>query len=191
MNKLINLKIYKDLIEYDPYNNQEAIDKEMILEFIKNNDDAFSRTNIYGHITSSSWILNETHDKVLMVYHKIYDSYSFSGGHNDNMTDSLEVAIKEAKEETGIKNFKVLNNGNIFSLEIIAVNGHMKKEKYISSHLHYNFTYLLEASEKEILKVKIDENTDVKWFSLNDAINASTEPWIKENIYKKFNEKLK
>lgn len=52
---------------------------------------------------------------------------------------------------------------NIFSLESLTVDGHVKKGKYISSHLHLNITYLLEADSEEDVRIKADENSGVAW----------------------------
>lgn len=59
------------------------------------------------------------------------------------------------------------------------------------SHLHLNITYLLEADEEAVLRIKPDENSGVKWFPLEEALKASSEPWMVERVYKKLNEKLK
>lgn len=55
------------------------------------------------HCTSSAFLCNESLDKVLFVYHNIYDSYTWPGGHNDGERDFFKVAIRETEEETGIK----------------------------------------------------------------------------------------
>lgn len=60
----------------------------------------------------------------------------------------------------------------------------------MSSHLHLNVTYLLEASESEPLSIKADENKAVGWFGLKEAVAASTEPWFQEHVYEKLNGKL-
>ena len=65
----------------------------------------------------------------------------------------------------------------------------MKKGAYISCHLHFNVTYLAKADEAETLIVKEDENQAVKWFTFEDALEASTEPWMVEHVYKKLVEK--
>ena len=52
-------------------------------------------------------------------------------------------------------------------------------------------TYLLEAEESEPLRICEEENAGVAWFTLNGALEASTEPWFVERIYRKLNEKLK
>ena len=175
---------------FKPYNEQEERDKEQILRFIRNNPDAFSRENSTAHITASAWIVNAERTRVLMCYHNIYDSWSWTGGHADGDEDLLAVALKEAAEETGLKSIKPVSE-DIFSLEILAVNGHEKKNRYLSSHLHMNVTFLLEADEGEETRACEGENSAVKWFDLDEAPKASSEPWFAERIYKKLNEKLK
>ena len=80
---------------------------------------------------------------------------------------------------------------DIFSLEVLTVDGHEKRGAYVPSHLHMNVTYLLEADDRDALSVCEEENSGVAWFTLDDALKASTEPWFVERIYKKLNDKLK
>lgn len=180
-----------DAIEkYRPYNEQEEMDKPLILNWIKNEKDAFLRENKIAHITASAWVVNKDRSKVLMVYHNIYHSWSWLGGHADGETDLLSVAIREVKEEAGISNVYPVSE-EIFSLESLTVDGHVKKGKYVSSHLHLNVTYLLEADPKENVSVKADENSAVAWFSPEEALGKSTEPWFVEHVYKKLINKVK
>ena len=79
---------------------------------------------------------------------------------------------------------------DIFSLEILTVSGHEKQGRYVSSHLHLNVTYLLEADPTAPLRCKEDENSCLAWFSPEGAIAASSEPWLRERVYRKLNEKL-
>ena len=85
-----------------------------------------TRENEFAHFTSSGFILNENKDKVLMIYHNLYNSWAWTGGHADGEEDLLKVAIKEAKEETGVVNIQPLST-QIMSLDILPVWGHMKK----------------------------------------------------------------
>lgn len=181
--------LIKQITEFQPSNPQEEKDKQLILEALDNSTNIFTRENKLYHITSSAWVLNQSRDKALMIYHNIYNSWSWLGGHADGDKDLLGVAIKEVEEESGLKFVKPISE-DIFSLEILTVDGHIKNGFYVSSHLHLNITYLLEANDQENLTIKPDENSGVAWFGLNEAIEASTEPWFKENIYKKLNQKL-
>ncbi|WP_434798598.1 NUDIX hydrolase [Terrisporobacter vanillatitrophus] len=183
------MDLRRKIENYLPYNCEEEKDKEIMIKYINTFDDVLTRNNEIGHFTSSCWIVNKDKTKVLMIYHNIYDSWSWTGGHADGDEDLLYVSLKEAKEETGLKNVTPLSE-EIFSLEVLGVDGHMKKGKYVASHMHLNITYLLCADENEVTHIKADENSGVKWFDLDKAVEASDEPYMKK-IYGKLNKKLK
>lgn len=187
----MSLNILKENLEkYIPYNEQEEADKEVMLSYINNFDNVLTRENKYGHFTSSAFVLNRERTKILMAYHKIYDSWALVGGHSDGDSDLLHVAMKEAKEETGIKNVTPISE-NIYSLEIITVNGHEKRGKYVASHVHLNATYLLEADESEEIHIKEDENSGVKWVPIDKILEASSEQWVRDRVYTKIINKMK
>lgn len=183
------MAIREDIADYVPRNEQERQDRTLILAFLDRHADAFSRENRVAHMTASAWVTNRDRSKVLMVYHKIYDSWSWCGGHADGERDLLQVALKECREETGLTNVRPID-GKIASLECLTVDGHEKRGEYVSSHLHLNVTYLLEADDTEPLRICEDENTGVKWFTPEDALAASTEPWFVRRIYSKLNARL-
>lgn len=157
----------EDIKNYKPYNEQEAKDKDLILKCINLHDDILTRENTIAHITSSGYIVNKSRTKVLMIYHNIYKSWAWTGGHADGDSDLLHVAIKEAKEETGLKNVTPVMT-NILGLDVLNVNGHIKKGKYVSSHLHLSVAYLLEANEEDKLIVNEEETSGVKWLPINE-----------------------
>ena len=185
----MNMKIIEEIKKYRPCNAQEQRDQALILDFLEKNGDAFLRSNLLAHMTASSWIVNPERTKTLMVYHNLYDSWSWTGGHADGETDLLSVALREAREETGIEHVRPLSP-EIFSLEVLTVDGHEKRGEYVPSHLHMNVTYLLEAEESDTLHACREENSGVAWFTLEEALKASSEPWLVERIYKKLNNKL-
>ena len=157
-----SIKNYKSDIE------QEILDRDRILRAYEIfGDSLFDRENDFMHFTSSSMILNENKDKVLMVYHNIYNSYSWTGGHNDGDEDFLNVALKEAREETGLNNIELLKK-DIASIEILPVKAHVKRNKYVGTHLHLNISFLFGASELDNIRVKEDENSNVKWISIKE-----------------------
>ena len=184
------MDVVTQLEKYVPYNQLEQRDKETILKCINDYPDIFERSNPVAHMTASAWIVNKDRTKILMAYHNIYKSFSWLGGHCDGEKDCLKVALKEVQEESGINNVKAISN-DIFSIEVLTVDGHYKHGKYVSSHLHLNVTYLIEADDSEELRVKEDENSAVKWFDFDDAVDSSNEEWFKENVYSKLMNKLK
>ena len=181
--------LVKRLEEYQPFNEQEEKDKPLILNWIRNQEDAFSRENKVAHITASAWVVNKDRSKVLMVYHNIYNSWSWLGGHADGETDLLSVAIREVKEEAGITDVQPVSE-EIFSVESLTVDGHVKRGEYVSSHLHLNITFLLEADSEEAVSIKDDENSGVAWFSPAEELEKSTEPWFVKHVYAKLIDKM-
>ena len=182
------MKLYELIDKYEPANMQEEGDKKQMLQFMEQNPNYLVRENQIAHFTASIWTVNKERTKTLMVYHNIYDSWSWIGGHADGEEDLCAVAMRELQEETGVKHAKLVSDA-ILSLETLTVNGHVKQGKYVPSHLHFNVTFLAEADEKEELIVNVDENQDVKWWTFEEAVQASNEPWMIERIYKKLIEK--
>ncbi len=182
----MNLK--EQIQNYKPYNEQEENDKEMMLKYIDTFDDVLTRENKMCHFSASNWIVNKERTKIIMAYHNIYKSWAWTGGHADGDSNLLHVALKEAKEETGLDNLKLLSDG-IFGIQILTVDSHIKRGKFVPSHLHLDCCFLLEADEDEQLRIKEDENSGVKWINIEDTLEMTNEEEMKP-IYKKLNEKV-
>ncbi|MBE6762801.1 MAG: NUDIX domain-containing protein [Ruminococcaceae bacterium] len=178
------MSFIQDIDRYRPENEQERNDQRQIIEYIRTHPFCLSRKDGVAHITVSVWTVNQTFTKTLMVYHKLYDSWSWIGGHADSNNDLKAVALQELCEETGIADAKLFSD-EIFSMELLPVSGHFKDGRYLPSHLHLNITYLAVANETTPLTVNEHENTAVRWFSFEEALSASTEPWMVETVYKK------
>lgn len=182
------MNLYEQIKNYNPVNDQERNDKEQMLRFMEQNSDYLSRENQIAHFTTSIWTVNKERTKTLMVYHNIYDSWSWIGGHADGEENLCAVATRELQEETGVQ-FARLVSEEILSLETLTVSGHVKRGNYVPSHLHFNLTFLAEADEREALVVNEDENQAVKWWTFEEALQVSSEPWMVERVYKKLIEK--
>ena len=179
----------RDEIEnFKPFNEQEEADKALMLKYIDTFDDVLTRENQMCHFTASGWIVNKERTKVLMIYHNIYNSWAWVGGHADGDADLDYVALKEIGEETGLKNVKIISDG-IYSIQILTVDSHIKRGKFVPSHVHLDCCYLVEADDTEPLTMKEDENSGVKWIDIDKAVEASTEPKMKP-IYQKLIDKL-
>ena len=90
--------------------------------------------------------------------------------------------------KVSIKSVKPLIDG-IASIEVLTVDGHVKRGKYVSSHVHLNCSFLLEADETEELHIKEDENSGVKWIDINEALKLTNEAKMVP-IYKKLNNRV-
>lgn len=230
------MALYQDIASYHPFNEQEAADRHVMLRALKTNRFCFDRKS-QAHFTCSAWVVNPEKTQTIMVFHNIYNSWSWIGGHADGCSDLAAVALRELREETGVEHARIVSpwecvdrpsrrpnadkkakastneisnemasakeipnevvnasapspTSPLFSLEVLTVDGHEKNNRYISSHLHLNVTYLVEVDPSEALRIKPDENSGVKWVSLDQVLNMSDEPWIRERIYAKLLAKL-
>jgi len=161
-----------EISEFIPNNEQENQDKKVILGYIKQYPhNILSRNNEIAHITSSGFIMNPSFDKVLLVHHNIRNAWAWTGGHADGDANLLQVAVREAKEETGVNEVVPLTK-KIVSVDILPVFGHWKKGKYVNTHLHLSIAYILIASENETLTINKNENSGVSWFSVDKFTDA-------------------
>ena len=177
-------KLIRQIEQYTPFNEQESADKATLLNFLHQDTDISRRDNLIAHLTASAWVVNPERNKVLMAYHNLYNSWAWLGGHADGNFDLAAVAEKEAREESSLEDVRLVSD-DILSLEILTVDGHEKKGKYVPSHLHLNVTYLLEADPNAPIRIKEDENSQVGWIDFVDIGGKSTEPWFVERIYSK------
>ena len=172
-----HVTLLEELEAYRPWNDQEERDRAELLRRLRSGEALYTRDNAAGHLTASAWVVSPDLTQVLMAYHNLYDSWSWLGGHADGDRDLLAVSMREVREESGLT-------------AVRPVSPHEKRGAYVSSHLHLNVTYLLEADPAAPVRRKPDENSAVAWFGLEEAVAASSEPWFRERIYRKLNAKL-
>lgn len=101
------MSLYDDIAAYQPFNEQEAIDKQVILRALREDQTCFERS-AQAHMACSIWVVDPAFEQTLLVYHNIYDSWSWIGGHADGERDLATVALRELAEETGVTGAKLL-----------------------------------------------------------------------------------
>lgn len=183
------MKLKEQLLAYKPVCEQEQHDKEELLRWLDSGLDIYSRDCTAAHLTASGWVVSPDRKQVLMVYHNLYNSWSWMGGHADGDFDLFAVAQREIMEESGLKEVRPISR-EIFSVEVLSVDGHIKKGQYVSTHLHLNVTYLFEADPEASLAIKPDENSGVAWFPVEEVPLKTSEPWFRDWIYSKLIEKV-
>ena len=170
--------------DYIPKDEREAAEKAEILTLIdREGERLLLRDCAYAHMTASSIIVNGARTKTLMAFHKIYQSWAWTGGHADGEGDLLSVALREAREETGVEHIRPLSPA-IASLDILPVWGHVKRGKWVPSHQHLNVSYLLVADESDALQSRAGENSRVGWLPAERLLEYTNE-WEMDGVYTK------
>ena len=183
------MELVDALNRFRPCNEQEETAKNQILSLLFGGQDLYTRDNPVAHLTASSWVVSPDRKQVLLIYHNLYRSWAWMGGHADGDRDLCRVALRETREESGLQDLTLVSP-DIFSLESLTVDGHEKRGKFVSSHLHLNVTYLLEADPRQPIRVKPDENSGVAWFPVEEVAGKVSEPWMMQRIYSKLMKKV-
>jgi 8-oxo-dGTP pyrophosphatase MutT (NUDIX family) len=156
---LLFLDLPTQLRHYSGYPEESNVVNQF-LELLKH-PRAYHRDHLPGHITGSAWIVNKSRNQTLLIQHAKLKRWLQPGGHADGELDVLNVARREAEEETGLKKLTVVSK-NIFDLDIHLI----PDRKDFPQHWHYDVRFLFEADEKDELLIS-DESTGLKWFELN------------------------
>ena len=150
-------QILKQLADYTP-TSEEILVKKKMTAFIETHENCFERSLKKGHITGSAWLLNKNGDKALLMHHAKLDIWVQLGGHADGDSDILNVAIKEAQEESGVIEIEPVSP-HIFDLDIHNV----------GDHFHYDIRFLLQITSDSCVRQN-QESKGFFWASKNGPI---------------------
>src|SRR3569832_496180 len=94
--------LLNQLTRKEPYNEDERTMNDRLRRVVEQEPRGFERTLQGGHVTGSAWIVDHAHTHVLLTHHRKLDRWLQLGGHADGEADVLSVALREAREESGL-----------------------------------------------------------------------------------------
>ncbi len=154
-------KLLKLLREYYPVDEAEIAFKEEMRAFVEKHPNCFERSLSEGHITASAWLLNSSQTKALLLHHAKLDRWLQLGGHSDGDPDPLQVAIKEAREESGLLNIEPVSHA-IFDIDIHLIPENSKEK----AHYHYDVRFLLQTVGSNEITPN-HESKSLRWIDTN------------------------
>jgi len=179
-----DLKMYSQnhalelLLKYLPGNEAEVKSKAFISDFIKTHAEYWSRTTLDGHLTASAWITNRDGSEAVLLHHKKLDLWLQPGGHIDDEDSSLlEAALREAKEETGLKELVAKSTG-VFDLDVHKIPSRKSEPEHW--HLDIRFWFIAENEELELS----DESHDLAWLSKSQIEQKTSEESVLRMVRK-------
>ena len=134
--------------------------------------DPFVRERLAGHFTASAWLVDAAGRRLLMTHHRKLDRWLQLGGHADGDRDLAAVALREAKEESGLTDLMVLP-------EIFDLDRHWIPERGdVPGHWHYDVRYVVRATGAEDFVVS-DESHALAWREIDGLLD---EPGLDPSI---------
>jgi 8-oxo-dGTP pyrophosphatase MutT (NUDIX family) len=143
---------------------------DRIRTFIRAHEDCFVRTCRPGHLTGSAWILSPDHASVLLVHHRKLARWLQPGGHADGEADLFRVALREAREETGLVRLTAFDGEEPLDLDVHEIPAHGAEPP----HLHLDVRFLLVAAPGETPRAS-EESTAVRWVRRDRITELSDE----------------
>ncbi|MEE2682716.1 MAG: NUDIX hydrolase [Actinomycetota bacterium] len=142
--------------------------RDRILNFIQEYPDALYRSCEAGHLTGSAAIVDHTASKFLLMHHLKLRKWLQPGGHADGDGLLSRVALREAREETGIEDLQIYTPGIDCDVHIIPERADEPE------HLHLDIRYLLRAPRGSQYK-KNHESTELRWVSRPELVSMKTD----------------
>jgi 8-oxo-dGTP pyrophosphatase MutT (NUDIX family) len=151
---------------------------QRLYRFVGRNPDCFERELLCGHITGSAWIVDESYKKTLLTHHKKLDKWFQPGGHADGHTDVAEVAMREAREESGLSNL-ILVRDEMFDIDVHLIPACTEDP----AHYHFDCRFLICCRGDETYIVS-DESHDLAWVPLANISQFTSEKSILRMVHK-------
>ncbi len=152
-----------------PLDAHEADMARKIIAFTEAHEDCFLRSCLEGHLTGSAWITDPGGTRTLLTHHRKLDKWLQLGGHADGETVPLEVALKEAREESGLTRIQVKDT------ELFDVDSHwIPERKGVPAHWHHDLRFWIIADPAEPLVIS-DESHDLAWVAVSEVASLNPE----------------
>lgn len=139
------------------------------IAFVETHAMCAERSLAEGHLTGSAWIVDPSLTRVLLTHHAKLNKWLQLGGHADGDLDLCAVAMKEAREESGLETVRLML-GDVFDVDRHWIPDH----RAVPGHYHYDVRYLFQADPREALRVSA-ESKAVAWVELSALAQFTTE----------------
>ena len=155
----------------------EMIDRMCAL--VEGHADCFLRTCRPGHITGAAWILSDDRRRCLLTHHRKLDRWLQMGGHADGEWRVEEVALREAREESGMTGFDFVPiDGMLMPLDAdvhqIPARYNQAGQLIEDDHDHHDVRFLLIDNPGQEARCS-DESHDVAWFTPDEISQLTDE----------------
>lgn len=153
-------ELIAELERYRPADAREGAMVELLRDFVARTADCFERSSPSGHVTGSAWVVDRALESVLLTHHRKLGRWLQLGGHADGDGDIRRVALREAREESGLWNI-VLARDAIYDVDVHEIPARRDEP----AHLHYDIRFAFYA-DRLAVPVPSEESHEVAWIPL-------------------------
>ena len=150
---------------------QEIEQAERFTNFVRDEPRCYERDCWRGHVTGAAWLLNRAGSHALLTHHRKLNMWLQLGGHSDGDPDTIRVALREAREESGLS--VTLLDDAIFDIDVHAI----PARKADPEHWHFDVRFLMRVTDSEEFVVS-GESHDLAWVPLEQLGSYTDEPTI-------------
>lgn len=139
------------------------------IRFVETHADCLLRSCVPGHLTGSAWIVSADRTRTLLTHHHKLDKWLQLGGHADGDGDLLAVALREAREESGLTRLHAV------AAEPFDVDRHLIPARGAEpAHYHFDLRFMIEADPAEPLAIS-SESKDLAWVDVARVTSLNAE----------------
>jgi len=135
-------------------------------DFMQRHADAATRELAYGHLTGAAWLVSADGTRVLLTHHRKLQRWLQLGGHADGDVDLIAVALREAEEESGLRDLAI--ERAIFDLDRHWIPDH----RDVPGHWHYDLRYVVRCCGDEQFAVS-EESLALAWREIADMAGSA------------------
>lgn len=152
------------LIRYQAAGQDEAADLERMRRLVAIAGDPWSRS-LPLHFTASALVVHPPSRRVLLRWHARHQRWLQVGGHGDpGENDPLAIALREAREETGLTDLVPWPSADLLH----AVMCHVPASAAEPEHEHADLRFVLATGHPDAITPE-NEESPLRWLSLEEA----------------------
>jgi 8-oxo-dGTP pyrophosphatase MutT (NUDIX family) len=164
------------LARHHPSDEEERADLRAIRDFVSMHADPFDRRIASGHLTGSAIVVAHDGSGVLLLHHLKLSRWLQPGGHAEpGERSGEEVALREAREETGIGGLEM----HAAAPRPLDVDVHdIPARPDEAAHQHLDLRYLVVAPPDAVLAPAAGESARLRWFRWEELGGLGLDPGL-------------
>ncbi len=165
-----------DLLDrFRPQGGAEAADVARTRELVSGTADPWLRSTPL-HVTASAVIVHPETGRVLLRWHQRQQAWLQVGGHGDpGESDPLAVALREAREESGLADLEPWPDAELWQVVIVSVPASTKEP----AHEHADVRFIFATHQPDGVRAE-SPGAPLRWLPVREAAEATSEANLRD-----------